>query len=53
MSTSGTGRIWRGRADVRAVVYVAALVAVRHNPEIKASFNPSTAKLLERYASKL
>jgi transposase len=27
-------RIWGGRAEVRAVVYMAALVAIRHNPVI-------------------
>lgn len=31
----GKRRIWGGRADVRAVVYMAALVAIRHNPVIK------------------
>lgn len=31
---SGKRRIWGGRADVRAVVYMAALVAIRHNPVI-------------------
>jgi len=31
----GKRRIWGGRADVRAVVYMAALVAIRHNPTIK------------------
>jgi transposase len=30
----GKRRIWGGRADVRAVVYMAALVAIRHNPVI-------------------
>ncbi len=34
-SRSGKRRIWGGRADVRAVVYMAALVAVRHNPVIR------------------
>lgn len=28
----GKRRIWGGRADVRAVVYMAALAAIRHNP---------------------
>ena len=32
----GRRRIWGGRAEVRAVVYMAALVAIRHNPVIKA-----------------
>ena len=31
----GKRRIWGGRADVRAVVYMAALVAIKHNPAIK------------------
>lgn len=31
----GKRRIWGGRADVRAVVYMAALVAIRHNEVIK------------------
>lgn len=31
----GKRRIWGGRADVRAVVYMAALVAIRHNPVMK------------------
>ena len=31
----GKRRIWGGRADVRAVVYMAALVAIRHNDVIK------------------
>ena len=31
----GKRRIWGGRANVRAVVYMAALVAIRHNPPIK------------------
>ncbi|MDR2128555.1 MAG: transposase, partial [Burkholderiaceae bacterium] len=28
--------IWGGRADVRAVLYMAALTAKRHNPVVKA-----------------
>lgn len=31
----GKRRVWGGRADVRAVVYMAALVAIRHNPAIR------------------
>jgi transposase len=31
----GKHRIWSGRANVRAVVYVAALVATRHNQAIR------------------
>lgn len=30
----GKRRIWGGRADVRAVIYMAALVAIKHNPTI-------------------
>lgn len=32
---TGKRRIWGGRANVRAVVYMAALVAIQHNPAIK------------------
>ncbi|HEX8613196.1 MAG TPA: transposase, partial [Telluria sp.] len=31
----GKRRIWGGRATVRAALYMAALVATRHNPTIK------------------
>lgn len=31
----GKRRVWGGRADVRAVVYMAALVAIKHNPVIR------------------
>jgi len=31
----GKRRIWGGRTDVRAVVYMAALAAIKHNPTIK------------------
>ena len=31
----GKRRIWGGRSNVRAVVYMAALVAIQHNPAIK------------------
>ena len=45
---SGTSRgrrsCWGGRANVRAVLYMAALVAVRHNPVIKALY----VRLLQR-----
>jgi len=34
-SRSGKRRIWGGRAEVRAVVYMAAVVAMRHNPVIR------------------
>jgi transposase len=40
---SGKRMTWGGRADVRSVVYMAALVATRHNPVIKAFY----ARLLE------
>lgn len=35
----GKRRIWGGRADVRAVVYMAALVAIQHNPVIRTFYN--------------
>jgi len=35
----GTRHIWGGRAHVRAALYMAATVAVRHNPVIKAFFD--------------
>lgn len=31
----GKRRVWGGRADVRAVLYMAALVAIRHNPVVQ------------------
>jgi transposase len=34
----GQRRIWGGRATVRAALYMAALVAVRHNPRFKAFY---------------
>jgi transposase len=34
----GTRRIWGGRAPVRAVLYMAACAAVRHNPVIRALY---------------
>lgn len=34
-SRSGKRRTWGGRAEVRAVVYMAAVVAMRHNPVIR------------------
>ena len=34
----GKRRAWGGRSRVRAVVYMAAIVAVRHNPVIKAFY---------------
>lgn len=35
----GKRRIWGGRAEVRSVLYMAALVATRHNPVIKAFYD--------------
>jgi transposase len=35
----GRRTIWGGRAPVRAVLYMAALVAVRHNPILRAFYN--------------
>jgi transposase len=32
---SGKRRIWGGRSEVRAVIYMATTVAIRHNPIIK------------------
>jgi transposase len=34
----GARRVWGGRAGVRAVLYMAALVATRHNPLIRAFY---------------
>jgi transposase len=34
----GRRRIWGGRADVRAVVYMATLSAIRHNPVLRAFY---------------
>jgi transposase len=34
-SVKGTRHIWGGRAAVRAALYMAALVATRHNPQIR------------------
>jgi transposase len=34
----GKRTVWGGRAQVRAVLYMAALVAVRHNPVLKAFY---------------
>jgi len=34
----GRRTIWGGRAQVRAVLYMAALVAVRHNPALRAFY---------------
>lgn len=34
-SRTGKRRVWGGRADVRSVVYMATLSAIRHNPAIQ------------------
>lgn len=34
----GSRRIWGGRANIRAVLYMGTLVAVRHNPVLKAFY---------------
>jgi transposase len=34
----GKRRAWGGRSQVRAIVYMAAIVAMRHNPVIKAFY---------------
>ena len=34
----GKRRAWGGRSQVRAVLYMAAIVAIRHNPVIKAFY---------------
>ena len=34
-SVKGVRHIWGGRAQVRTVLYMAALVATRHNPQIR------------------
>jgi transposase len=39
----GRRTIWGGRAPVRAVLYMAALVAVRHNPRLRAFYQRLTA----------
>jgi len=35
----GVRRTWGGRSEVRAVVYMATLTAIRHNPAIKAFYS--------------
>lgn len=42
-SRSGKRRTWGGRTQVRSVVYMAAVVALRHNPVIRAFY----ARLIE------
>ncbi len=34
----GRRRVWGGRADVRATLYMAALVGVRYNPVLRAFY---------------
>lgn len=41
---NGKRRTWGGRAAVRAVLYMAALSAIRHNPVIRAFHDRLTAK---------
>jgi len=36
---NGVRRTWGGRSEVRAVVYMATLTAIRHNPAIKAFYS--------------
>jgi transposase len=40
----GTRAIWGGRRQVRAVLYMAALVGVRHNPVLRAFYTQLTAR---------
>lgn len=40
----GKRRIWGGRAKIRSVLYMAALVAVRFNPVIKAFYERLLSK---------
>ena len=35
----GRRRVWGGRAEVRAVLYMSTLVATRYNPVIKAFYS--------------
>jgi transposase len=37
-SRRGPRRIWGGRAHVRSVLYMAAIVAIRHNPVLRAFY---------------
>jgi len=39
----GKRRIWGGRSDVRAVVYMATMAAIKHNPAIKGFHSRLTA----------
>jgi transposase len=39
----GARRIWGGRSEVRAVVYMATLAAIRHNPVIQVFHSRLTA----------
>jgi transposase len=40
----GKRRIWGGRASVRTAMYMAALVAVRHNPRLRAFYQQLLAR---------
>ncbi|MEG3139584.1 IS110 family transposase [Pantoea cypripedii] len=41
---SGRRMIWGGRSDIRSMLYLAVLSAVRYNPEIKAFYDNLTAR---------
>ncbi|WP_397324959.1 transposase [Pantoea agglomerans] len=41
---SGRRMIWGGRSDIRSMLYMAVLSAVRYNPEIKAFYENLTAR---------
>lgn len=41
---SGHRTIWGGRSDIRSMLYMAVLSAVRYNPEIKAFYENLTAR---------
>ena len=43
-SVHGPRRIWGGRAGVRATLYMAALVATRHNPVLRAFYQALLAR---------
>nr|WP_254919494.1 transposase [Pantoea sp. VS1] len=41
---SGRRMIWGGRSDIRSMLYMAVLSAVRYNPEIKAFYENLTSR---------
>ena len=43
-SFSGRRMIWGGRSDIRSMLYMAVLSAVRYSPEIKAFYENLTAR---------